>query len=100
EMQGTELKACRSTPARIAAALGMLFFCLRCPAANADFVELTGGGSLEGKLLPADDANKLNCTIELAAGGRVTIARSRVAKIESLTDAAAHSQYAHKTSHD
>src|SRR5689334_8852589 len=54
--------------------------------ARADVFELTSGGRLEGKLLAADDANKLNCTIELSAGGRVTIARSQIAKIETVTD--------------
>ncbi len=59
---------------------------------RADVFELTGGGRLEGKLLPADDANKLHCTIELSAGGRVTISRSQVAKIETITDAVAEYQ--------
>src|SRR3954470_407286 len=67
-------------------------------AARADFIELTGGGRLEGKLLPADEANKLNCTIELVDGGRVTIARSRVAKIETVTDTVAEYQKLARTS--
>jgi hypothetical protein len=61
---------------------------------------LAGGGRLEGKLLPADDASKLNCTIELSAGGRVTIARSQIAKIETVTDAVAEYQKLARTSPD
>jgi hypothetical protein len=68
--------------------------------ARADFFELTSGGRLEGKLLPADDANKLNCTIELSAGGRVTIARSQIAKIETITDDVAQYQKLARNSPD
>ena len=68
--------------------------------ARADVFELTGGGRLEGKLLPADEASKLNCTIELSAGGRVTIARSQIAKIDTVTDAAAEYQKLARTSPD
>jgi hypothetical protein len=67
---------------------------------RADVFELTGGGHLEGKLLPADDASKLNCTIELSAGGRVTIARSQIAKIDTVTDAVAEYQKLARTSPD
>src|SRR5712672_3276289 len=67
---------------------------------RADVFELTGGGHLEGKLLPADDASKLNCTIELSAGGRVTIARSQIAKIDTVTDAVAEYQKMARTTPD
>jgi hypothetical protein len=100
-MQGTEHKACRSTLARIGVATGLFVFCLECvAAARGDVFELTGGGRLEGKLLPADDASKLNCTIELSAGGRVTIARSQIAKIEIVTDVDAEYQKLARTSPD
>jgi hypothetical protein len=100
-MHRTENKVSRTTLARVIAAMGLLFFCLQCfAAARADVFELTGGGRLEGKLLPADDASKLNCTIELSAGGRVTIARSQVAKIDTVTDAVAEYQKLARTSPD
>src|SRR5256885_5745464 len=67
---------------------------------RADVFQLAGGGRLEGKLLPADDASKLNCTIELSAGGRVTIARSQIAKIETVTDGTAEYQKLARTSPD
>jgi hypothetical protein len=67
---------------------------------RADVFELTSGGRLDGKLLPADEASKLNCTIELSAGGRVTIARSQIAKIETVTDAVAEYQKLARTSPD
>jgi hypothetical protein len=67
---------------------------------RADVFELTSGGRLEGKLLPADDASKLNCVIELSAGGHVTVARSQIAKIETVTDAVAEYQKLARTSPD
>jgi PBS lyase HEAT-like repeat len=54
-------------------------------ATHADVVELAGGGRLEGKLLPTDETNKSTYTIDLATGGRVTIARSQVTKIDPIT---------------
>lgn len=100
-MHGTENKAGRSTLARVVAAMGVLVVCLEChSAARADVFELTGGGRLEGKLLPADDANKLNCIIELSGGGRVTVARSQITKIEPITDAVAEYQKMARTSPD
>jgi hypothetical protein len=81
--------------------IGLLVICLQChTSARADVFQLTGGGHLEGKLLAADDASKLNCTIELSAGGRVTIARSQIAKIETVTDAVAEYQKLARTSPD
>src|SRR6267378_3997880 len=100
-MYGTDNKAYQSTLARIVAAMGLVVVCFQChTSARADVFELTGGGRLEGKLLPADDAGKLNCTIELSAGGRVTIARSQIAKIETVTDATAEYQKLARTSPD
>ena len=90
EIYGTENKVTRTTLARIVAAMGLVAVCLQCfAAARADVFELTSGGHLEGKLLPADDSSKLNCTIELSAGGRVTNARPQNAKIDTVTDAEA-----------
>ena len=99
-MYGTENKVCRSTLARVVAAIGLLVVCLQCDAVRADVYELTNGGHLEGKLLPSDDASKLNCTIELSTGGRVTIARSQIAKIDTVTDAVAEYQKLARTSPD
>src|SRR4051794_28932683 len=100
-MNGTEHKACRSTLARFVAAIGLLVISIQClAAAHADVFELTSGGRVEGKLVPADDANKLNCTIEFAAGGRVTIARSQISKIATVTDATAEYQKLARTSPD
>lgn len=93
--------ACRRILTRVGAAIGLFVIFLQCFAtARADVFELTGGGRLEGKLLPADEASKLNCTIELAAGGRVTVARSQIAKIETVTDAVAEYQKLARTSPD
>jgi hypothetical protein len=100
-MYGTEKMACRPILARVVAAIGLFVIFLQCFAtARADVFELTAGGRLEGKLLPADEASKLNCTIELSAGGRVTVARSQIAKIETVTDAVAEYQKLARTSPD
>src|SRR3954453_20522386 len=80
-------------------ALAMLWYSAQ-GVACADVFELTGGGRLKGKLLPADEASKLNCTIELSAGGRVTVARSQIARIEMVTDAVAEYQKLARTSPD
>src|SRR3954471_683595 len=79
--------------------LAVLFYWIQGTAC-ADVYELTNGGRLEGSLAPADDAGKLNCTIELSTGGRVTIARSQIAKIETITDAVAEYQKLARTSPD
>ena len=100
-MYGTEHLACRSSLARIVAAIGLLVACPQCVSAvRADVFELTGGGQLEGKLLPSDNGSKLNCTIELSAGGRVTIARSQITRIDTVTDAVAEYQKMARTSPD
>jgi hypothetical protein len=100
-MHGIENKASRFTLARFVAAIGLVaIYTLRSNSACGDVFELTGSGRLEGKLLPADDASKLNCTIELSAGGRVTIARSQIARIETITDGVAEYQKLARTSPD
>lgn len=65
--------------------------------ASADVFELAGGGRLEGKLL---DADKSLYTIELAAGGRLTIPRSQIAKIDSVSNLEAEFQKMARTSPD
>ncbi len=68
--------------------------------ARADVFELSSGGRLEGKLLPAEDSSKLNCVIELSSGGRVTVARSQITKIDFVTDAVTEYQKLARTSPD
>jgi hypothetical protein len=100
-MHGTESKACRSKLARIAAALGALVVCLSCgSAARADVFELANGGRIEGKVLPADDSDKINFTIELAGGGHVTVSRTQITKIDPTTDADTEYQNLSRTSPD
>ena len=101
EMHAAENKACRHTLARVAAATATLFACAAwCPAALADVFELANGGRVEGKLLQSDDKSKLNCVIELAAGGKITVARSQITKIEFVNDTAAEYQRLARTSPD
>jgi hypothetical protein len=57
--------------------------------ARADIIELANGGRLEGKVVQSDDASKQNFVIDLAAGGQLTIPRSQVTRIDTLTDAEA-----------
>jgi hypothetical protein len=53
---------------------------------RADLIELANGGRLEGKILPNDETNRTTSTIELATGGRVTIPRSQITKIDPVSD--------------
>jgi HEAT repeat protein len=53
--------------------------------ARADVFEFANGGRVEGKQVISDNANKLDFTIDLAAGGRLTVSRSQVTKIEPTT---------------
>jgi hypothetical protein len=93
---------CLSSRARTAVALAsLLLTSLQCiTAAHADVFELAGGGRFEGKLLPSDDANKSAYTIELATGGRLTIPRSEVTKIDNVSDAEAEYQKLARSSPD
>jgi HEAT repeat protein len=59
---------------------------LRTVPAQADVFELASGGRVEGKQVITEDANKLDFTIDLAAGGRLTVSRSQVTRIEPTTD--------------
>src|SRR5437588_2888881 len=75
-----------SSVAQIAATIGtLLIFSQSSPQVRADVFELASGGRFEGKLLPADEANKSSYTIDLAAGGRLIIPRSQITKIESIS---------------
>jgi hypothetical protein len=88
-----QLANCKSQildlPGRHLAVLVLLFV---CSLARADVIELTTGGRVEGKVLPADESNKTICTIELAAGGRLTLPRNQVAKIDNVSDTEAEYQ--------
>jgi hypothetical protein len=55
-------------------------------SSRADVIELSTGGHLEGKVLPADESNHTTSTIELAVGGRVTVPRSQIVKIDSVSE--------------
>jgi hypothetical protein len=68
--------------------------------ARADVFELVGGGRLEGKLAQSADADKSNYVIELSTGGRVTIARSQVTKIDNISDVEAQYEKLVRTSPD
>jgi hypothetical protein len=65
----------------------LLAGCLSLTApAWGDVIELSSGGHLEGKVLPADESNRTTSTIELAAGGRVTVPRTQIVKIDPVSD--------------
>lgn len=91
-----------SCVATATASIAVLLFLLswNLPAARADVFELAGGGHLEGKLQPSDEANKSTYTIDLASGGRVTIARSQVTKIDPVTPDEAEYQKLARSSPD
>jgi hypothetical protein len=51
--------------------------------ARGDVLELTNGGRVEGRLVDEAAADKANYVVELTAGGRLTIPRTQVARVES-----------------
>lgn len=67
---------------------------------RADIFELTSGGRLEGKLVQSGAADKSNYVIDLAAGGRLTIPRSQVTKVDATSDVEAEYQKLARTSPD
>jgi hypothetical protein len=67
---------------------------------RADVVDLVGGGRVEGKVQQIDDADKSTFVIELADGGRLTVPRSQVARVDSTSDAEADYQKLALTSPD
>lgn len=72
---------------RITAILAALLIFSASPTpARADVFELTSGGRFEGKLLPSDEAHKSIVTIDLEAGGRLTIPRSQIIKIDTISE--------------
>jgi hypothetical protein len=67
--------------------LGMLVGLLTATSlARADVIELTSGGRLDGKVVQSDEADKSLFTIDLAAGGRLTIPRSQVARVDTTSE--------------
>jgi HEAT repeats len=53
--------------------------------ARADVVELANGGRIEGRATEAADGDRSQYVIDLAAGGRLTIPRSQVARVETTS---------------
>lgn len=71
------------------------------PSLRADFLELASGGRLEGKIIPATEADdKANFTIELEGGGRVTIPRGQVTRPRTTSAAEAEYQKVSRSSPD
>lgn len=68
--------------------------------ARADVFDLAGGGRLEGKVIQVDDADKSTYVIDLANGGRLTIARSQVTRIDTTSEAETEYQKLALTSPD
>lgn len=69
-------------------------------SSRADVIELTSGGQLEGKIVQSDDGDKSAFIIDLAAGGRVTIPRSEVTRVDATNDAEAEYQKLARSSPD
>lgn len=69
-------------------------------SSRADVIELTSGGQLEGKIVQSDDGDKLVFIIDLAVGGRVTIPRSEVTRVDATNDAEAEYQKLARSSPD
>lgn len=70
------------------------------PRLRADIIELAGGGRLEGKIEQSAEAEKANFVIDLAAGGRLTIPRSQVTRVDATSEAEAEYQKLARSSPD
>src|SRR5262245_22595135 len=89
-----------SAPLAAAIAIGSIGGALSPLAARADVIELTTGGRVDGKVLPVDEANKSICTIELAGGGRITVPRNQITKIDNVSDVEAEHEKLARSSAD
>lgn len=58
-------------------------------SARGDVLELTNGGRVEGRLVEQESGKRENYIIELAGGGRMTIPRSQVARVDTTSEAEA-----------
>lgn len=68
--------------------------------ARGDIFELAGGGRVEGRALESAEGDKSQCVIELAGGGRLTIPRSEVTRVDSTSESDAEYQKLARTSPD
>jgi hypothetical protein len=59
---------------------------------RADVLELTNGGRVEGRLVQPGEGGQKSYIVELAGGGRVTIPREQVERVDSAS--AAEAEYA------
>ncbi len=78
----------------------MWHFALSVTPIRADVVDLAGGGRVEGKVQPPEGGDKSTFVIDLTDGGRLTLPRSQVTRIDSTSDAEAQYQKLALTSPD
>jgi HEAT repeats len=71
-----------------------------CAAARADVIDLTNGGRVEGKIVQSENADKATFVVDLTGGGRLTIPRTQVARIDLTSDAEAEYQKLARSSPD
>lgn len=53
--------------------------------ARGDVFELANGGRVEGRLVESADGNDKNVVIELAGGGRMSIPRSQIGRVDTIS---------------
>jgi hypothetical protein len=73
---------------------------LTVTTARADVFELEGGGRVEGRLAKGGDANKSEFVIDLEGGGRLTIPRTRIARIDTTLEIEAEYERLARTAPD
>lgn len=92
---------CRSARYRSAIVATLVWLCaIAVASSRADVIELTSGGQLEGKIIQPVDGDKSAFIIDLAGGGRVTIPRSEVTRVDATNDAEAEYQKLARSSPD
>jgi HEAT repeat protein len=68
--------------------------------ARGDVFELANGGRVEGRLVQSGDGAEKTVVVELAAGGQLTIARSQIARVNTISPDEAEYEKRARTSPD
>jgi hypothetical protein len=63
----------------------VIFWSLLGTIARGDVFELANGGRVEGRLVESADGNDKNVVIELAGAGRMSIPRSQIGRVDTIS---------------
>jgi len=69
-------------------------------SARGDVFELANGGRVEGRLVESGDGAEKTVVVELAGGGKLSIARSQIARVDTISPVEAEYEKRSRTSPD